>query len=330
MSQPRTAYAERLRRLSDAFRAGYPSCPPLRHAVLTGIGPGVTFAGEEWAWLLQGEGHPWKWGILPDFESQDDQRWAAWRDCWFTDRKDTDLTGAWKAFLDLAGEAARCRYGFLRLGPADPEGTSFVGQEWVAALHRLAWSSDDPVLKAPRYRFHRTKDADTTIRVDYCDAMAADLEMTAPPPPGGPWTGWDKLPAPLAFPHSFLSVLGPDVFQASALAINSILARDDPTGQQTTPPVAEPPPPTIWFHGGKSYSADGKQPRNVSNEQHNALTAFLDKDQAQDTRTLERAGVSSVSKVMGKLNKRFPGAVRKPRFKGDGYYIRVRTLTPTG
>jgi hypothetical protein len=87
---------------------------------------------------------------------------------------------------------------------------------------------------------------------------------------------------------------------------------------------------TIWFHGGRSYSIDGKTPKKVSTEQHNALKLFLDKDQAQDTRALETSGVSNVTRVMDKLQRAFPGAtIRRPERKGDGYYILVRTVTPT-
>jgi hypothetical protein len=96
--------------------------------------------------------------------------------------------------------------------------------------------------------------------------------------------------------------------------------------EKKTPPDALV---TIWFHGEQSYSTDEKTPINVSNEQHNALKAFLDKNQALDTPALEKAGITNVSKVMTALDKRFPGAVQKPQHKGDGYYIRVRSLTPT-
>jgi hypothetical protein len=100
------------------------------------------------------------------------------------------------------------------------------------------------------------------------------------------------------------------------------------------PTDTEPPPAdstaTIWFHGGQSYSIDGTTPKAVSREQHNALKMFLDTGQAITTRALENAGVSNVAKVMKKLDTAFPGAIRKPKKRGDGYYICVRNLTPTG
>jgi hypothetical protein len=90
--------------------------------------------------------------------------------------------------------------------------------------------------------------------------------------------------------------------------------------------------PTVWYHGGRSYSADGQTHSLVSPEQHNALSAFLDCDQSLDTKALEKKGISNVSSVMQKLAKRFGDAVRTPKNKGEGYFIRVRTVrqdTPT-
>jgi hypothetical protein len=65
----------------------------------------------------------------------------------------------------------------------------------------------------------------------------------------------------------------------------------------------------------------------VSPEQHNALQAFLDSDEALDTKGLEDAGVSNVASVITKLERRFgKGPIRRPEGeKGAGYYIRVRT-----
>jgi hypothetical protein len=89
---------------------------------------------------------------------------------------------------------------------------------------------------------------------------------------------------------------------------------------------------TVWHHGGRSYSTDGKMPFLVPNEEHNALSAFLDRGEALDTKALEKNGVSNVSAVMGKLARRFGDAVRLPKVKGEGYFVRVRTAeqgTPT-
>jgi len=86
---------------------------------------------------------------------------------------------------------------------------------------------------------------------------------------------------------------------------------------------------TIWYHGERSYSTDGTTPVVVTNEQHNFLTAFLDKDAALDTAALTKAGVSNVSRVTKALQKRFPIALRKPTAKGEGYYIRVRSRVAT-
>jgi hypothetical protein len=85
----------------------------------------------------------------------------------------------------------------------------------------------------------------------------------------------------------------------------------------------------IWSHGNRSYSTDQKTPILVSAEQHNTLTAFLDKNEAKDTKTLEKAGVSNVTTVMNAIAEKFPGAVRRPGSKGEGYFVRVRTLPAT-
>jgi hypothetical protein len=89
---------------------------------------------------------------------------------------------------------------------------------------------------------------------------------------------------------------------------------------------------TVWHHGDRSYSTDGQTPFLVSPEQHNALNAFLDRDQALETKALEKKGISNVADVMRKLARRFGGAVRLPASKGEGYFVRVRTVkqgTPT-
>ena len=89
--------------------------------------------------------------------------------------------------------------------------------------------------------------------------------------------------------------------------------------------------PTIWYHGERSYSTDGRNPSNVSPEQHNILRAFLDNDVAIGTRALESKGVSNVPAVITKLCKKFgEGSVQRPVHKGDGYFIRVRSLKDSG
>jgi hypothetical protein len=85
--------------------------------------------------------------------------------------------------------------------------------------------------------------------------------------------------------------------------------------------------PTIWYHGNNSYSADGGNPKVVSNEQHNLLSAFLDKEVALDTKALQKAGVENVAAAVGRIADKFgAAAIRRPAKKGDGYFIRVRTL----
>jgi len=85
--------------------------------------------------------------------------------------------------------------------------------------------------------------------------------------------------------------------------------------------------PTIWHHGGKSYSGNGRTPLCVSAEMHNVLVFFLDGDEAYDTKELMKAGASNVAVVIDKIAAKFGGdAIRRPRSKGDGYFIRVRSL----
>jgi hypothetical protein len=92
------------------------------------------------------------------------------------------------------------------------------------------------------------------------------------------------------------------------------------------PEKTRQPRPTIWFHAGKSYSTDGHNPVCVTAEQHNVLKSFLDRNEALDTATLEKAGVCNVTSVINKLVEKFgQGPIRQPKRKGDGYYIRVRT-----
>jgi hypothetical protein len=86
-------------------------------------------------------------------------------------------------------------------------------------------------------------------------------------------------------------------------------------------------PPTIWSHSGQSYSVDGFTPIGVSNEIHQVLKLFLDRNEAISTKSLGTA-VNNVSAVVTKIeNKLGSGAVRRPKEKGDGYFIRVRTAT---
>jgi hypothetical protein len=84
--------------------------------------------------------------------------------------------------------------------------------------------------------------------------------------------------------------------------------------------------PMIWYHTNRSYSRDGRNPVRVSAEMHNALQAFLDRDVALDTPALETAGVLNVSRVMSKIAAKFgTHIVKRPRRRGDGYRVRVRT-----
>jgi hypothetical protein len=93
-------------------------------------------------------------------------------------------------------------------------------------------------------------------------------------------------------------------------------------------PAAEAP--VIWYHGERAYSADGRNPVVVPNEQHNALQAFLKRGVALDTQALTKVGINNVAKVMTAIGATFRGTVRKPEKKGQGYFVRVQAVTTKG
>jgi len=85
--------------------------------------------------------------------------------------------------------------------------------------------------------------------------------------------------------------------------------------------------PTIWHHEGPCYSTDGLAPKNVNNDCHNLLRQFLDRDLALTTPVIERNGVNNAALAIETIIKKFgDGPVRKPEGKGDGYFVRVRSL----
>jgi hypothetical protein len=79
----------------------------------------------------------------------------------------------------------------------------------------------------------------------------------------------------------------------------------------------------IWYDGERSYSMDNAQPIVVSATEHAVLQEFLGSDAARDTAALKELA-ENPSKVIGQLAKKFPGAVRRPAAKGDGYFILVK------
>ena len=84
----------------------------------------------------------------------------------------------------------------------------------------------------------------------------------------------------------------------------------------------------IHHHGERSYSLDNQPPVIVSAEEHSILGAFAGAKKALSTRALENC-VANVSRVMRQLATKFPGAVRMPKTKGDGYYVRVEPAPKT-
>lgn len=103
--------------------------------------------------------------------------------------------------------------------------------------------------------------------------------------------------------------------------------------EAVTPP---PPPevPTVWSHGDRTYSRDGRNPYVVTAEEDYVLQAFLQRGTAMDTRDLETAsGVTNIPRVIGRLIEGYQGqfaaAIRTPNGKKNagGYFVRVRSVT---
>ena len=63
----------------------------------------------------------------------------------------------------------------------------------------------------------------------------------------------------------------------------------------------------------------------VTPEEHGILNLFCDRPAALDTKALTR-GATNPSKVINQIDSKFPRRVRKPKKKGEGYFIPVRTL----
>ena len=82
----------------------------------------------------------------------------------------------------------------------------------------------------------------------------------------------------------------------------------------------------VIFHGGCSYSIARMKPRCVTKDEHAALQRFLNERRSLTTAELEdvHGGISdNAPRVMKHLAQKFPGAVRFPEKKCDGYFIEV-------
>jgi hypothetical protein len=79
---------------------------------------------------------------------------------------------------------------------------------------------------------------------------------------------------------------------------------------------------TLWHHSERCYSAEGCDPVVVSVGVAFVLNAFAKAQAALETRTLRKI-VANVTRVIDQIDERFPGAVRRPARKGEGYFIRV-------
>jgi hypothetical protein len=82
------------------------------------------------------------------------------------------------------------------------------------------------------------------------------------------------------------------------------------------------PTVTVWHHGERSYSAECCDPIVVSSGEAYVLAAFAEAQRALDTPSLEKK-VPNVARVIGQIGARFPGVVRWPGKRGEGYFIRV-------
>jgi hypothetical protein len=104
----------------------------------------------------------------------------------------------------------------------------------------------------------------------------------------------------------------------------------DPVGvDQPSLPTDPAGQPTVWRHGKGSYSDDGRNPVTVSKAADSVLAAFMEADKALSSEELGRY-TDNVSQLMGSLDIKFPGRVRRPgrKNKGAGYFVRVRPAAP--
>lgn len=117
------------------------------------------------------------------------------------------------------------------------------------------------------------------------------------------------------------SAAGGVLFDVTASGRLALFLRD---GEAKTEPQPEPEP-TIWFHGGTSYSTDGRAQMCVTAEEDAILTAFLKCGHALQTERLEiEAGYKNVARVMKGLAEKFGPAVVMPGKSKRGYLARVR------
>jgi hypothetical protein len=130
-------------------------------------------------------------------------------------------------------------------------------------------------------------------------------------------TAAEVIPRPGTTGRPPIGYINVNPFTASAQAID--LARPP-----DRPPAPAAAPVTVYRQGERSYALADRPPVCVSVEEDNILRAFLGTDRALDTRALRNAGCENVSRVIGRLETHFPGAVRRPGARGEGYYLRVR------
>lgn len=109
-----------------------------------------------------------------------------------------------------------------------------------------------------------------------------------------------------------------------------ILRRAVESAKRNAKPITAPDlTPTIWFHGERQYSIDGNTPYKVSQEHDSILQAFLESQQAMETRDLEdKSGATNASRAVKSLNNWMGGifspAIRIPQGKAmGGYFARV-------
>lgn len=87
--------------------------------------------------------------------------------------------------------------------------------------------------------------------------------------------------------------------------------------------------PTIYRHGERSYSIDGRNPICVSYESDKILMAFLEKKVSMTAADITKAtSVDNSPRAIATLEKYADGifkpSIRRPIDKGIGYFIRVK------
>ena len=116
---------------------------------------------------------------------------------------------------------------------------------------------------------------------------------------------------------------------AKTLLARTVLASTATTNTEPAAPTAKEPA-TIYHHGGRGYSLDGRNPVTVSDSAHCILSLFAMKPTAMTRREIEaKAGVLNAPQALARLcdyrGGLFRDAVSRPGNKSNGgYFLRVK------